>query len=160
MQSGAVTQQVTDMILTVSALREPIDLLTVDLDLDVEDIDSVLAFLRAEHPAFLPYYAEPAHGSTIYSASQNDQIVAVWLLEELAADAETGSDGAIGALVVARSCRGRGIGSAAIVRCCQELRLRGFVRVIASWVASVGLYERLGFHVWRTRMIHGSEDKP
>jgi hypothetical protein len=44
-------------------------------------------------------------------------------------------------------------GSAAIVACCRELHSRGFERVIAEWVVSVPLYERLGFRVWRIRDI-------
>ena len=59
-------------------------------------------------------------------------------------------------LIVAKQLRGSKLGTAAICAVCVELQSRGFDRVIAEWVASVALYERVGFRIWRVGSLAGA----
>jgi GNAT superfamily N-acetyltransferase len=75
------------------------------------------------------------------------------LLERSPDAAEERTDGALACLIVADALRGHGIGTRAIAVAATALVQQGCKRVIAEWVASVPLYQRLGFTVWKQRTI-------
>lgn len=145
---------VTDMIWTSGRLP------TVDVLPDVllmerrpGERSAVRVLVQENAPQFLKFYDDPPETTRVYGIERSGRLVGTVLLEDRPRAAETRHDGALGALVVSKHMNGQGIGSAAIVRCCETLAGRGFDRVIAEWVASVPLYERLGFDVWKHREI-------
>jgi ribosomal protein S18 acetylase RimI-like enzyme len=146
--------EVTDMILDVGQLAINHDLPAITLMPQTpETRTAILRFVAAEYPQFSQYYESPRAGTSIYAVMHKGQMVGAVLIEKKPRAAESSTDGAIACLVTAEDLRRQGIGSAAIVACCMELREQGFIRVIAEWVASVELYRRLGFRIWKTREI-------
>lgn len=144
---------VTDMIWTRGS-RPAIRTLTgVELAERSQTDRAVLELVRKNAPQFSKYYSAPPLATGVHAIQHHGYLVGAVLLEAQPKAAETAHDGALGCLVVESHMNGQGIGSAAIVRCCERLAARGFRRVIAEWVASVPLYQRLGFVVWKQREI-------
>ena len=147
---------VTDMIWNGNG-PHPIDV-TDDvtlLELLPGEREAVLTLVGDNAPQFSEFYEKRPESTRVYGIERDGQLVGAVLIEERPRAAESPKDGALGALVVAKQLNGQGVGSAAIVRCCDILAERGFDRVIAEWVASVPLYKRLGFEVWKHREIAG-----
>lgn len=62
-----------------------------------------------------------------------------------------GSDvGGIGAVGIAPSWRGHGLGLALVAAGCEILRQRGVRQCVIDWTNLVDFYGKLGFRVWRT----------
>lgn len=145
---------VTDMILDVDDLRLPSKLDQIELTPGAPDEHAdILSFVASEHSRFVQYFESPPPTTTVCSIMRDDRRIGAVLLEEAPAAAESSEDAALACLVITHPLRGEGLGSCAIAACARELQSRGFKRVIAEWVASVALYERLGFRTWRTREI-------
>ncbi len=121
--------------------------------LSTETRETILSFVKKEYESFLKYYKSPKVGTEVHAILHNNQMVGTVLIEKQPNAAEALTDGAIACLIIAENMRGKKFGSAAIVAACQELQSQGFQRVIAEWVASIDLYRRLGFRVWKTREI-------
>lgn len=146
--------EVTDMILDTNKLVTSNELPIVTLSLiSPETREMILNFVKKEYESFLKYYEFPKAGTEVYAILYNNQMVGTVLLEKQPGAAVTNTDGAIACLVIAEHLRGRKIGSAAIIASCLKLQSLGYQRVIAEWVASIDLYKRLGFRVWKTREI-------
>ena len=138
--------KITDMILEVGNLSTPSGLPDVQLIAQTpETRDGVLAFVEEQFSKFSQYYMAPPPTTTVYAIVHENTMIGTVLVEERPTAAVLDTDSAIACVVVDRSLNGQGFGSAAIVESCSELARRGFERVIAEWVASVSLYERLGF---------------
>lgn len=149
--------EVTDMILDADQQIISNDLPDVALrPLTQQTRTMILSFVKTEHVSFLQYYESPKVGTDVYMIMHNGEMVGAVLIEKQPGAAESTSDGAIACLIISKHFRGQRLGSAAIVACCNKLREIGFQRVIAEWVASIELYKRLGFRIWKTREI-GSE---
>jgi GNAT superfamily N-acetyltransferase len=147
-------QTVTDMIIGTRDLRIPPGQPEVTLVAQLPSTRAaVLALVERHHPGFTEYFRTPPAGTTICQVVLDGDVVGAVHVEVAPRSAESAADGALGCLVVVEEARGRGVGSAAIAACVAELGRAGFDRVIAEWVASVPLYERLGFTVWRTREV-------
>jgi GNAT superfamily N-acetyltransferase len=114
---------------------------------------SLLRLVAQEHPPFLPYYESPTSGTTLCSVQHAGVFAGGVLLEREPAAAESDRDAALAALFIAGNQRNRGLGSAAIVAVSRLLLSEGYERVLALWVWSVQMYERLGFEFWRTRSV-------
>ncbi len=144
--------EVTDMILDIGQLDTGCTLPAVTLRLQTPETKAgILRFVATEHARFSRYYESPRVRTDVCAAMCKGQMVGSVLIEKEPKAAVTSTDGAIACLITAEALRGQGIGSAIIVACCIELRGQGFRRVIAEWVASIELYRRLGFRVWKTR---------
>jgi ribosomal protein S18 acetylase RimI-like enzyme len=147
--------EVTDMILNVDDLRDPnggAGDVTVEAWTPACASD-VLALVARGKPSFLPYFENAPASTVICAVLRGNTTVGAVLLETVPERAEMPTDGALACLVIDPERRGQRLGTAAIVAICREFRACGFDRVIAEWVVSVTLYERLGFQVWRTRRI-------
>jgi len=146
--------KVTDMILDIDKLVNNNKLPTITLQLiSPETKEAILNFVGKEYSSFLKYYETPKEGVDIYSVIYKGQMVGTVLLERQTSTAEASTDGAIACLIIAKHLRGQQIGSATIVASCLKLQSQGYQRVIAEWVASIDLYRRLSFRVWKTREI-------
>ena len=146
---------VTDMILYMGDLRETAGGAG---DVSVEawtpaSTADVLAIVARSKPSFLRYFEDAPASTVVCAIRSGDTTIGAVLLETVPERAETPTDSALACLVIDPELQGRRLGTAAIVAICRELRSRGFNRVIAEWVISVTLYERLGFQVWRTRSV-------
>lgn len=142
------------MILDTNKLVVGNDLPIVTLRLiSPETREMILNFVKKEYESFLKYYESPKVGTEVYAILYNEQMIGTVLIEKQPNAAVTPTDGAISCLVISRHMRGKKLGSAAIVATCLELQSQGYQRVIAEWVASIELYRRLGFRVWKTREI-------
>lgn len=145
---------VTDMILDADQWAIPEELPEVTLRAQTPETRAeILAFVAAEHPSFSQYYKAPKEGTDVYAVTKQGQLVGAVLIEKQPGAAESSADGALACLVTAKHLRGQRLGSAAIVESALALRELGFRRVIAEYVASIELYSRLGFRVWRTRDV-------
>jgi ribosomal protein S18 acetylase RimI-like enzyme len=146
--------EVTDMILDIDKLVINNKLSAVTLRIiSPKTREMILNFVEKEYESFLKYYESPKVGTEVYAILYNNQMVGTVLIEKQPSAAVTKTDGAIACLVIAKHMRDKMFGSAAIVAACLELQSQGYQRVIAEWVASMNLYRRLGFRVWRTREI-------
>jgi predicted N-acetyltransferase YhbS len=150
--------EVTDMIMRSQALHlagsDSIDLRAVAGN----ELDAVKQLVRSEHPRFSGYFESPKPNTTVCAIQHEDVLIGAVLLEGTPDAAESSKDAALACLVVHHDLRNKGIGSMAIIACCNALFRRGFERVIAEWVASVPMYKRLGFDIWRTRVIDPEKD--
>jgi hypothetical protein len=155
LEHGAVVRmEVTDMILDIAELETPDGLIEVTLARPTGGGRAeVLAFVRSEFGRFLRYYESPGPDTDVYAIASQERMIGTVLLERKPKAAVTQTDGALACLVIGQRWRRSGFGSAAVVASSRELERMGFQRVIAEWVASIGLYQRLGFRVWRTREI-------
>jgi GNAT superfamily N-acetyltransferase len=146
--------QVTDMILDVDDLRIPANLNQIELTPQAHGEHSdILNFVASEHSRYVQYFETPPPTTTVCSVMRDGRRIGAVLLEENPAAAESPEDAALACLVITNPLRGEGLGTRAIAACARELQSRGFKRVIAEWVASVALYERLGFRIWTIREI-------
>jgi GNAT superfamily N-acetyltransferase len=146
-------QQVTDMIVAPADLVAPDDPPVTLVAQLPSTRAAILRLVEEHHAEFAPWFADPPPASTVCAIVLDGEVVGAVILELAPRSAETPADAALGYLVVARQHRGRGVASAAIAACVADLGRAGCGRVIAEWVASVPLYERLGFRVWRTRTV-------
>jgi GNAT superfamily N-acetyltransferase len=140
------------MILTAPRLTASTDAAVEVLGVDPGE-RSLVQLVAHEHPPFLHYYESPTSGTTLCSVQHAGALVGGVLLERDPAAAESDRDAALAALFIAGNQRNRGLGSAAIVAASRLLLGEGYERVLAQWVWSVQLYERLGFEYWRTRSV-------
>jgi len=144
--------EVTAMILDFGQLDTDHALPAVTLRLQTSETRAgILRFVATEHARFSRYYESPPARTDVCAAMCKGQMVGSVLIEKEPKAAVTPTDGALACLVTAECPRGQRIGPETIVACCIELREQGFQRVIAEWVASIELYRRLGFRVWKTR---------
>ncbi len=145
--------EVTDMALCVRNLAVPggpaVDLVHAESD----ERNNLLRLVESEHSPFLPYYQSPSADTTACAIKTTDGMVGGVLLQRPDNALESRQDAAIAALFIARQQRNRGLGSAAIAAAAQMLANEGFERIIAEWVWSVQMYQRLGFAFWRTRRV-------
>jgi ribosomal protein S18 acetylase RimI-like enzyme len=147
--------EVTDMILNVSDLRETGDIASgVSIAAWTSTTaPDVLAVVARGKPSFLTYFENAPESTVVCAIRRGGDTVGAVLLDTVPERAERPTDGALACLVIDPELQGHGLGTAAIVAICREMSARGFDRVIAEWVISVPLYERLGFRVWRIRNI-------
>lgn len=124
---------------------------------------AILAFERRQFPQWLPFFEQPAaHGACtdVLAASGPDGAVlgtallldprAAWRERPFTWAAILGADtGGIGALGVAESWRGRGIGLALAARVTASLLERGTATSYVGWTWLVDWYGRLGYRPWR-----------
>lgn len=144
--------EVTDMFVTAPNL-----VASVEPAVHVVEVEpgerSLLRLVAEEHPPFLSYYEDPTTGTTLASIEHAGAFVGGVLLERQPSAAESDRDAALAALFIAGDQRDHGLGSAAIVAASRLLLHEGYDRVLAQWVWSVKMYERLGFEFWRTRLV-------
>lgn len=146
--------EVTDMILEANDLQRPSGMPKVTLEVMTDATRrTIIDFVRREHDTFTRYYETPKYGTTVCQVKYDGHMIGAVLLERIPDAAESPSDGALACLVISEAMRGEGLGSAAITAAAEALILQGCSRVIAEWVASVALYERLGFKFWKRRTI-------
>ena len=149
---------VTDMILNSGDLRVPTAGPLIAFEpMKSVDRDAVMQFVQTEHPTFGKFYLAPKEGATVFVVNADGVLAGTVLLERSPEAAEFATDGALACVITASALRNKGIGSATIAACSSELLSQAFTRVIAEWVASIPLYERLGFKIWRTRQIDDSD---
>jgi GNAT superfamily N-acetyltransferase len=145
--------EVTDMFVTAARLVAPIDPVVEIVEVDSSERGGLLRLVAQEHPPFLQYYQTPGQGTAPCAVRHAGATVGGVLLEREYEGAESDRDAALGALFISSKDRNRGLGSAAIAATARLLLDEGYERVLAEWVWTVAIYERLGFQVWRTRLI-------
>lgn len=118
------------------------------------DRADLTVFETAHFPEWAHYFAEEGLASAFLAVDERGALVG----SLVAADQSRpqlwrrllGSDsGSIGAVGVADTVRGRGVGSAMLAHACEWLRDRGVGNCHISWTTLLSFYGRLGFLPWR-----------
>lgn len=143
------------MILAVGQLIVPDEPAVELVDAQRSERDDLLRMVAVEHARFSPYYESPGPATTPYAITAAGHMVGGVLLQRRPEAAESKDDAGLAALYIHTARRNQGLGSVAIGAAAQLLADEGFQRIIAEWVWSIPMYERLGFQVWRTRTVDG-----
>ncbi|HLZ56148.1 MAG TPA: GNAT family N-acetyltransferase [Ktedonosporobacter sp.] len=148
----AIYRRMTAEHIAIEAARKP----------DVEDI---LSFEQREFPNWLMHYQRCArlgdYQDLLVARDQQDgRVVGTTLMYTSASHPERtdviwqpllGKDaGAMGAVGVASSERGRGIGIALVARASDLLKGRGVGNCYIDWVELTDFYAKLGYEKWRS----------
>lgn len=120
-----------------------------------EQRDDLLQLVATEHAPFVPYYESPGPSTTPYAIMRTGDMVGGVLLQRSPEAAESTDDAGLAALFIRAARRDQGLGSVAIAAAVRLLAGEGFQRIIAEWVWSIPMYQRLGFQFWRTRRVEG-----
>jgi len=119
------------------------------------DRDRLLEFERAHFPYWEGYYArDEALDEAVIAVDGSGSIVGSLLATDFRRPqlwrGILGDDsGAIGAVGVHESQRGRGAGTALVAFACDQLRARGVRQCHIGWTTLLTFYGRLGFQPWR-----------
>ena len=128
-----------------------------------ENIRAVLAFEEREFPNWLPHYQRLAdlgeYRDILVAREQSGQVLGTLLMSTPQSHSERtdvvwrvllGPDaGSMGAVGVAASEQGRGIGIALVARASELLKARGIRNCYIDWVVLTDFYARLGYKKWR-----------
>jgi beta-N-acetylhexosaminidase len=132
------------------------------------DEPAILAFEQLHFPNWLPHYKLAAslgdHQDLLVARDQRDNgIVGTTLLYNAQSHPDRahviwqsvlGDDlGALAAVGVASSERGRGIGIALVARASDLLKQRGARNCYIDWVVLTDFYARLGYYPWRSYLM-------
>lgn len=116
---------------------------------------ALLEFEQLHFPHWQPYYASSAGlVSAIVAVDEQERLVGALLASDRGQPQLwhrlLGDDyGAIGAIGVADSVRGRGVGTALVAHACEQLRERGVGNCHIGWTELRSFYGLLGFLGWR-----------
>lgn len=129
-----------------------------------QEIDDILAFEGREFPNWLAHYERCAelgdYQDLLVARETSGQIVGTLIMytsrshparPDLIWQELVGADaGAMGAVGVAASERGRGIGIALVARASDILKMRGVGFCQIDWVELTDFYAKLGYTKWRS----------
>lgn len=129
-----------------------------------EEVAELLAFEQREFPEWVMHYELAAHlgdyQDMLIARQANEEIMGTLLMytpqshparPDLVWQRLVGEDGgAMGAVGVAETARGRGIGLALVVYGSDILKARGVGHCQIDWVVLTDFYARAGYRVWRS----------
>jgi beta-N-acetylhexosaminidase len=127
------------------------------------DMPAILAFEEREFPNWLQHYERLArlgeYRDVLMARDHDGQVLGALLMSTPQSHTERtdvvwrvllGSDaGSMGAVGVAPSAQGRGIGIALVARASDLLKTRGIRNCYIDWVVITDFYAKLGYKKWR-----------